>query len=70
MSRKEELDKYLKEEIHPILEPLVTELLLKAPRGAAVIPFCIEWLNKKNATNLVRTETRGVNSDDDMDEEE
>jgi hypothetical protein len=41
MSKKEELEKYLKEEIHPVFEQLVTELLIKVPRGSDLLPFCI-----------------------------
>ena len=63
MPKKEELEKYLKEEIHPIFEALVTELLQKVPRGHDIIPFCIEWLSKK----VVRSSTKTHHESDGED---
>ena len=41
MSKKEELEKYLKEEIHPVFKELVTQLLIKVSKGTDLLPFCI-----------------------------
>lgn len=69
MPKKEELEKYLKEEIHPIFEALITELLLKVPRGHDVIPFCIEWLGRK-VTKPESHKTLHESDPEDADEEE
>jgi hypothetical protein len=55
MSKKEELEKYLKQEIHPVFEELVTELLVKVPRGADLIPFCVQWLQNKLPKNVTKS---------------
>ena len=41
------MEKYLREEVHPVFEALITALLLKVPRGKDLMPFCVDWLRKR-----------------------
>ena len=43
--------------------------MLKQPKGVAVLPFCMEWLAKKNGGPSKTKTKEEINSDDDMDEE-
>ena len=59
-SKKEEVENYLKTVANPILEELVTDLVLKQPKHKQFVTFCIHWLHSyqnKEKNQLSDTES-------------
>jgi hypothetical protein len=44
--KKEEMQNYLKNIANPILEELMTEIILKMPKQKDLPKFCITWFQK------------------------
>ena len=44
--KKEEMQNYLKNVANPLLEELMTQIILKMPKQRDITKFCITWFRK------------------------